>query len=395
MGDFRMPSLGSDMEAASLVQWQVKPGDPVHRGQIIAVVETVKGAIDVEAFEDGVVDALLVAPGTEVPVGTVLARIRPAGGAPGQPLAAPPAPSPLPPPAAPPLEAPATIGQPSAAPVAGTRLRVSPAARRRALEQGIDLTQLVGSGPEGAITVADVDNVVRAAQVAPPPTEPARDLAAMRQAIAAAMARSKREIPHYYLSLPVDMEPALSWLQDYNAERAPEERLLYAVLLIKAVAVALDKFPEFNGFYRDGGFVPSAEVHVGMAVALRGGGLVAPGLHNVRETDLTTLMAAFRDLVQRARTGHLRSSELADPTITVSSLGERGVEGVFPIIYPPQVAIVGFGAVTERPWVWEGQIVPRRVLTASLAADHRVSDGRRGGQFLAAIAEHLQHPERL
>ena len=394
MGDFRMPSLGSDMEAASLVQWQVKPGDPVHRGQIIAVVETVKGAIDVEAFEDGVVDALLVAPGTEVPVGTVLARIRPAGGAPGQPLAAPPAPPPVPPPAAPPLAAPATVAPPPAAPVAGARLRVSPAARRRALAAGVDLTQLVGTGPEGVITLADVDAAARTIQAAAP-MEPARDLAAMRQAIAAAMARSKREIPHYYLSLPVDMEAALAWLEDHNAERAPEERLLYAVLLIKAVAVALDKFPEFNGFYRDGGFVPSAEVHVGMAVALRGGGLVAPALHNARETDLTTLMAAFRDLVQRARTGHLRSSELSDPTITVSSLGERGVEGVFPIIYPPQVAIVGFGAVTERPWVWEGRIVPRRVLTASLAADHRVSDGRRGGQFLAAIAEHLQHPERL
>lgn len=384
------------MEAATLVQWQVKPGDPVHRGQIIAVVETVKGAIDVEAFEDGVVDALLVAPGTEVPVGAVLARIRPAGEAPGQPPTAP-IPSPIPPPAAPPLEAPpATVAPPPAAPVAGTRLRVSPAARRRALAAGIDLTQLVGSGPEGAITLADVDAAARTTQAAPPPpTGPARDLAAMRQAIAAAMARSKREIPHYYLSLSVDMEAALSWLQDHNAERAPEERLLYAVLLIKAVAMALDKFPEFNGFYRDGGFVPSAEVHVGMAVALRGGGLVAPALHDVRETDLTTLMAAFHDLVQRARTGHLRSSELSDPTITVSSLGERGVEGVFPIIYPPQVAIVGFGAVTERPWVWEGQIVPRRVLTASLAGDHRVSDGRRGGQFLAAIAEHLQHPEHL
>jgi len=394
VGDFRMPSLGSDMEAASLVQWQVKPGDPVHRGQIIAVVETVKGAIDVEAFEDGVVDALLVAPGTEVPVGTVLARIRPAGGAPGQPLAAPPAPPPASPPVPPPVAAPATVAPPPAAPVAGARLRVSPAARRRALAAGVDLTQLVGSGPEGVITLADVDAAARTIQAAAP-MEPARDLAAMRQAIAAAMARSKREIPHYYLSLPVDMEAALAWLEDHNAERAPEERLLYAVLLIKAVAMALDKFPEFNGFYRDGGFVSSAEVHVGMAVALRGGGLVAPALHNARDTNLTTLMAAFRDLVQRARTGHLRSSELSDPTITVSSLGDRGVEGVFPIIYPPQVAIVGFGAVTERPWVWEGQIVPRRVLTASLAADHRVSDGRRGGQFLAAIAEHLQHPERL
>ena len=396
MAEFRMPSLGSDMEAGTLVEWQIKPGDAVHRGQIVAVVETVKGAIDVEIFEDGVVDELLVVPGTEVPVGTALARIRSA-----QPRAAPESPepstSPAPiaaTPAAAPSE-PAVAGGVAPAALAsarGDRLKVSPAARRRAAERGIDLADLRGSGPDGAITLADVEG---AAAPAPRTVAGARDLAAMRQAIAAAMAHAKREIPHYYLAMPVDMAPALAWLAQRNADRPPDERLLLGVLLVKAVAKATARFAEFNGFYRDGGFEPSEAVHVGMAIALRGGGLVAPALHDARDQDLDALMQGFRDLVQRARSGHLRSSELADPTITVTSLGERGVEAVFPIIYPPQVAIVGFGAVTERPWVQDGRLIARQALTASLAADHRASDGHRGGLFLAAIADVLQQPELL
>lgn len=391
-----MPSLGSDMEAGTLVEWQIKPGDAVHRGQIVAVVETVKGAIDVEIFEDGVVEALLVAPGTEVPVGTALARIRSA-----QPTAAPAAPEPRPSarapmsPFPPPPEPAAGAGVMRAAPAVatGSRPKVSPAARRRAAERGVDLVQVRGSGPDGAITLADVESAAAAAP-APKPAE-GRDLAAMRQAIAAAMAHAKREIPHYYLAMPVDMAPALTWLERRNADRPPEARLLPAILLVKAVAQATARFAEFNGFYRNSAFEPSAAAHVGMAIALRGGGLVAPALHDARDRDLDGLMQDFRDLVQRARSGHLRSSELADPTITVTSLGERGVEEVFPIIYPPQVAIVGFGAVTERPWVQDGHIVVRRALTASLAADHRVSDGHRGGLFLAAVAEALQQPELL
>lgn len=397
MAEFRMPSLGSDMEAGTLVEWQIKPGDAVHRGQIVAVVETVKGAIDVEIFEDGVVDELLVAPGTEVPVGTALARIRSAQ--PGVAPESPPSPTPV---AAPPAAAqpePAAGGRMAPAALtsaSGGRLKVSPAARRRAAERGIDLADVHGTGPDGAITLADVEGAAAGVPApAPRPAAGARDLAAMRQAIAAAMAHSKREIPHYYLAMPVDMAPALAWLEQRNADRPPEERLLPAILLVKAVARATRRFAEFNGFYRNGGYEASEAVHVGMAIALRGGGLVAPALHDARDKDLDVLMQDFRDLVQRARSGHLRSSELADPTITVTSLGERGVEEVFPIIYPPQVAIVGFGAVTERPWVQDGRLIARQALTMSLAADHRVSDGHRGGLFLAAIADALQQPELL
>jgi pyruvate dehydrogenase E2 component (dihydrolipoamide acetyltransferase) len=217
----------------------------------------------------------------------------------------------------------------------------------------------------------------------------------MRQVIASAMARSKREIPHYYLSTTVDMSPAISLLNQENMNRHMEERLLYGVLLIKAVALALRQFPELNGFWLDGGAMPSPDIHVGVAITLRGGGLVAPALHNADQKNLDELMRSFLDLVARARAWSLRSSELSDPTITLTSLGEQGVETVFPIIYPPQVAIVGFGKIEERPWSAQGQIVSRPLVVATLAADHRVSDGHRGGLFLAHLDRLLQEPDKL
>jgi pyruvate dehydrogenase E2 component (dihydrolipoamide acetyltransferase) len=217
----------------------------------------------------------------------------------------------------------------------------------------------------------------------------------MRQTIGAAMARSKREIPHYYLAHTIDLHRALTWLAAENARRPVTERLLYGVLLIKAVARALREVPELNGVWRGDRAEPSAAIHVGVAVSLRGGGLVAPALHDVDRRDVGDLMRAFRDLVERARGGGLRSSELSDPTITVTSLGEQGVETVFGIVVPPQLAIVGFGKVVERPWIVDGAVVARPLVTATLSADHRVTDGHRGGLFLAAVERLLQAPERL
>jgi pyruvate dehydrogenase E2 component (dihydrolipoamide acetyltransferase) len=217
----------------------------------------------------------------------------------------------------------------------------------------------------------------------------------MRQTIGAAMARSKREIPHYYLSTTIDMQRALAWLTEENGKRPVADRLLYGVLLMKAVALALREVPELNAVWVGDRVVPSAAIHVGVAISLRGGGVVAPALHDADRQSLGDLMRNFRDLVQRARAGGLRSSELSDPTITVTSLGEQGVETVFGIIYPPQVAIVGFGKVVERPWSVGGQIVSRPLVTATLSADHRVTDGHRGGLFLAAVDRLLQEPGRL
>jgi pyruvate dehydrogenase E2 component (dihydrolipoamide acetyltransferase) len=280
-------------------------------------------------------------------------------------------------------------------------VRVSPLARKLAATLGIDPTTLRGTGVGGAITREDVERAATDRRpgagpaAAPTPARPRMDVVRMRQAIAAAMARSKREVPHYYVAHTIDLHRALAWLADENARRPVTERLLYGVLLIKAVALALREVPELNGVWQGDRFEPSAAVHVGVAVSLRGGGLVAPALHDSDRQPLGALMSAFRDLVQRARGGGLRSSELSDATITVTSLGERGVESVLGIVYPPQVAIVGFGRIVERPWVVDGAVRPRPVVTATLSADHRVSDGHRGGLFLAAVEHLLQAPERL
>jgi pyruvate dehydrogenase E2 component (dihydrolipoamide acetyltransferase) len=217
----------------------------------------------------------------------------------------------------------------------------------------------------------------------------------MREAIAAAMSRSKREIPHYYLATTADVTATTDWLAAHNASVGVTERLLFAALLVKAIALACRELPGFSGFHRDGRYEESPAVHVGVAVALRGGGLVAPAIMDTTDKPLALLMEEFRALVTRARAGRLRASELAAPTIILTSLGEASVDTVFPIIQPPQVAIVGAGAVVARPWVVEGQVMPRQVLTLSLGADHRVTDGRLGAQFLARIVAKLADPGSL
>jgi pyruvate dehydrogenase E2 component (dihydrolipoamide acetyltransferase) len=378
MAEFVMPTLGADMAAGTLVAWRKKPGDAVRRGDIVAEVETDKGVIEVEIFTDGVIEKLLVEPGRKVPVGTVLATVRTEGAAAGSP----PAGGITPPGSATPAPA-AELARP----------RTSPAARELARTLGVDLAGVTGTGPGGAVTREDVEWAVKAA--APAPSPEADRLTRMRQAIAAAMTRSKREIPHYYLATTIDLHPAVAWLAERNAARPVTGRLLPGVLFLKAVALALREVPELNAVWAGGRVVPGQAVNVGVAISFRQGGLVAPAIHDTDRLTLDELMARLQDLVTRARAGTLRGSELSDPTITVTSLGDQGVEATFGIIHPPQVAVVGFGKVVERPWVVSGQVVPRTVVTATLAADHRVSDGHRGGLFLAAVDRLLREPGKL
>jgi len=389
-----MPQLGADMSAGKLLGWRKNVGESVSRGDIIADVETDKADIEIEVFTSGVIERILVQPGEKVPVGTVLAIIRREGeAAKAETLHAPRIVPSEAVPARP--VAPVSPARPSVtAPEAG-RVHVSPVARKMAAELGIDLASLAGTGPGGRITLEDVQQAAQAKAAQPAPGPELDRRARMRQAIAAAMARSKREIPHYYLSTAIDMSRVMAWLTQENLKRSVEERLVYGVLLLKAVALALHDVPELNSVWNAGKAVPLTDIHVGVAISLRGGGLVAPALHNTDRQSLDELMKNFRDLVQRARAGSLRSSELSDPTITVTSLGEQGVEAVFGIIYPPQVALVGFGKITERPWSSGGQIVSRPAVTATLSGDHRVSDGHRGGLFLAVIDRLLQEPEKL
>ena len=480
-----MPSLGADMDAGTVVTWLVGPGDVVQRGDIVAVVETEKSTIEVEIFEAGVIEELLVPAGDRVPVGTVLAHVGVPGGAAGD-LAVPPSalrqtPRPSGPvdtggdriPAAsgagmvvspvvrhlaerlgvdvhsldgsgpggtitradvegaairPVSPAVVAVGEPG--PVAGglgrpspaptthrghpsaTGVRSSPLARRMASELGVDIGVVDGSGPGGAVVEGDVRRAAPVeAQLAPRDRAPVTSgrvqgapaggagsddrQAAMRKAIGAMMARSKREIPHYYLSATVDMSRAVAWLEAVNTERPVTARLVASALLVKATARAVASVPEMNGFMVGDTFEPSTDVHVGVAVSLRTGGVIAPALHHADQLSLDELMAALRDLVNRARKGILRSSEMSDPTITVTNLGDLGVDSVFGVIYPPQVALVGFGRVAPRPWAADGMVGVRASVTATLSGDHRASDGHRGGRFLATIDHLLQRPEDL
>lgn len=386
------------MQFGTIVDWRVKPGDAVKRGDVVALVETEKGVIEVEIFESGVIESLVVQPGRKVPVGTTLATLSGDGKkVETQPVAK--AAVALPTTAAPPKDeiVPAQV----AAPVAeeSLRLRVSPLARKRAQELGVDLSTITGTGGEGSITIADVERAAESAKTITPANAPVAskglDLTAMRRVIATAMTRSKREIPHYYLATTIDMRKALDWLAAENAKRSVTKRLLYSVLLIRAMALALRTTPELNGFWINEAFKPGDGIHIGIAISLRQGGLVNPAIHDVDKKSLEELMESLLDLVNRARIGHLRSSELSDGTITVTNLGEQGVETVFGVIYPPQVALVGFGKISDRPFAANGMFGVRPRLDATLAADHRVSDGHRGGRFLLAIDRLLQEPEKL
>lgn len=375
-----MPTLGADMEAGTLVEWLKKPGDEVARGDIIAVVDTDKGAIEIEVFDAGVIERHLVAPGQKTPVGTVLALIRtptePAGAIPEHVSGA---------------SSPAPVPSPAAQP-ATPRARVSPAARKAAEQLHVALESVEGRGPGGSIAVADVE---RAAAVRKASSSTPDRLSGMRAAMAAAMTHAKREIPHLYLSTTVDLSPTLTWLKAANERRLVTERLLPVVLFIKAVGRACAEVPAVNGFWTDHGFVPGSGVHVGCAIAVRGGGLVAPALHDVTQKSVDVLAREFADLVKRTRAGTLRSSEMSDATITVTNLGELGVESAYAIIYPPQVAIVGIGKIVERPWIVDGRIEPRSVVTLSVSADHRAVDGRSAGALLTTIERALQTPDKL
>ncbi|MBT1001957.1 2-oxo acid dehydrogenase subunit E2 [Paenarthrobacter sp. DKR-5] len=474
MGEFRMPSLGADMEHGKVVEWLVKPGDYVRRGDVVAVVDTEKAMMDVETFEEGVVAELLADVGATVPVGGPLARIT-------QTPAAAPAPEPraaaaearpaAPPPvrhlahrlgvdtgrirgtgrsgavtrsdvehaaaaaAVPPVTVPAPVTVPVVPVVPGPaprpaprtasgaereetgRIRSSPRARWLAAELGVDLAKVPGTGPDGAVTESDVRSAVPAAAPAAEPeprpagpqpagrapeavpgadrAERAERAAGLRHAIGVLMAKSKKSIPHYYLSTTLDLRAAVGWMQEVNARRPVSARLVPSALLLKAAALAAREVPEMNGFYTNGAFRPSDSVHLGVAVALRRGGLVAPAIHDADSLPVDALMEQLRDLVARARGGRLQRAEMADPTITVTNLGDLGVESVFGVIYPPQVAMVGFGRVSEQPWAQDGMLGIRPAAVATLSADHRVSDGLRGGRFLSVIDELLQKPEEL
>lgn len=437
MADFTMPSLGADMDEGTLVEWLVGPGDTVTKGDVVAVVETAKSTIEVECFDSGTVGALLVEPGTTVPVGTRMAVIDSG--------AEPPAPAPAPAKATAPTSelqtAPGHATTPTRDAVSTPlvrhlaeqkgidlssvhgsgkggritrsdvehtpaerphRVKASPLARRLALSSGVDLSALRGTGRGGTIRAEDVraataapaSRTVESREAARPPSATAEPAYPARAAIAALMSRANRDIPHYYLSTTIDLAVAMAWMRDRNASRPVAERLVPAALLLKSVALAARQVPELNGYWKEEAFVPSPDVRLGVAVSLRGGGLVAPALANADTMPLPELMATLSVWSRGAQRpaagfGDSRSDTDGDQP------RRSGVEAVFGVIYPPQVALVGLGRVTERPVAVDGMLTVHPTVTATLAADHRASDGATGARLLTAIDRLLQRPEEL
>jgi len=383
MIEFKMPNLGADMEAGTLVEWLVKPGSNVKRHDIIAVVDTQKGLIDIEVFDEGTISELVIRENQKVPVGTVMALIESAKESVIKKEERVPE---------------KIIEEKKIEKIIITEIphgiKASPLAKRIAAENGIDLTTIKGSGEEGAIIKGDVVRAITE-KIAPPQEKkivaPAESI---RMAVAAAMSKSNREIPHYYLETKVDMSKVLAWLAEANKQRSVKQRLLPVVLLIKAVANALGEVPDLNGYWENG-LQRKTDINIGFVVSLRTGGIMIPAIHNADKKTIDELMASLNDIIPRARAMKLRSSELSESTFTITSLGEENVETVYGVIYPPQVGLVGFGSISEQPWAESGMLDVRPVLNITLSADHRASDGATGSHFLMAVKNHLQKPEAL
>ncbi|MGI0116309.1 dihydrolipoamide acetyltransferase family protein [Zooshikella sp. RANM57] len=424
MKTITMPSFGADMEQGKVAEWNIKPGDTVHKGEIIATIETMKGLIDMEVFDDGIIEQLLVEPGSEVPVGEPIATLRllgevavetpPIKTIPTEKSEKPSAPkhasskatqtAPI---STPPPETTTTIStQPHLSfSLEKSNQLISPAARYQAEQQGFDWRTIPkGTGPNGAIVLADIQHHFQTEKFDLNDATPVKkhgyveqdaNEQKMRQAIAAVVSQSKREIPHYYLNQDISLTRALQWLQHYNENQPPESRLLINALVYCAIAKALQKFPTFNGFYQNNHFQPAEQVHLGNAINLRQGGLMVAAIHNAATLTPATMMAKLKDQVIRAREGHLKMSEMQDATITISNLGDRGSDAILGVIFPPQVALIGLGRVREVAWVEDQIIKPVTIVSMSLAADHRVTDGHDGARLLNKINKLLQKPEQL
>lgn len=417
-----MPQMGADMVEGTIVKWLKHEGDSVKRGEIIAEIETDKANVEIEAFEGGVFRATLASEGDTIPVGQIIAIIASAGDDITKYTARTDAPSAasLATGAQPPTPAAATkqTSEPAAAAVsppvridrsrdllqsdqrlapAPTRIRVSPVARALAEQHHIDLGTIHSTGPDGRIIRRDVEAAITG-QVTPAPSSPAAPKPApaqppskMRQAIARRMSQSKREAPHYYLLLDIDMTDAVELRRQLNATLPDNAHVSINDLIVRAAALALQRHPEFNTTIVGDEITRHDGQHVCIAIAMDDG-LIAPAILDAGAKTLVQIAADARDLASRAKTGALRPREITDGTFTITNLGAYGVEALIAIIQPPQTTILGVGTVTPQAAVRDNTIAIRQLMKVALSADHRVTDGAEGAQFLSEIKRLLEHP---
>lgn len=351
-----MPSLGADMDEGKLMEWKIKIGDTIKKNQIIAAVETTKSVVDVESFRDGVVTDILAHVGDVIHVGKPIAILDVKGDE--------------------------ILDK--------ARFKISPAAKKMAEENHIDLSQIKGTGNEGEISLKDVEEKLRLK------TETAYFGINLRQAIATLMLRSKKEIPHYYLKKRMHLDSLMSWIDEKNKKLSPTERLLLPALLMRAVILAIKKFPEMNGYYKNDKFEAVNNVNLGVAFSVKGGGVIVPAVLDAEKLSAAEFNSAFQNLAIRTKEGGLKSRELSEGSFTVTNVGDLGSDEVYGIIFPPQVAIIGIGRIRKEAIIdHQDQLRAGFVVDITLSADHRVSDGLLGSRFLNEIEIKLSDPLSL
>lgn len=406
MTPITMPKLSDTMLEGTLIKWHKKAGDPISMGDVIADVETDKATMEMEAFDDGVIAKIIVPEGGVVKVGEPIAMLE-GDNASAKKSEAPAAASP---PAAPKSSTPAAPKpRPHAAATAGSRAKASPLARKIALERGIDLSAIQGTGPAGRIVAADVPEAGSApAAKAASPAAPRIDvpsgegdkkipLSGMRRTIAERLLASKTQIPHFYLTMEIDAAPLTRLRKEINtaaeASGTPKVTINDFILLAAARAAAIH--PKINSAFAGDSVVEYAKVNLSVAIAVEDG-LITPVIREADKLSLRDISAAVKDLATRARSKKIKPEEYAGGTLTISNLGAYGVESFYAIINPPQAAILAVGAIVKKPVVnAQDQIVVGQRMTIALSGDHRVVDGATGAEFLATIRKALEAPATL
>jgi len=395
-----LPQVSITSAEVKLLSWLKKPGDSVKRGEPVVEVETEKANVEIESYVDGYFRVANFPEGASVPIDAVIAILSTTlneniedlpiiaeGSKPN-------------------LETPAPSNKPILASGIGKndRIDISPVAKKLAEEKHIDIYTITGSGPGGRIVRSDVEEAIQSREMASGseekegfPTIPASTPSAMRNAIAQRTTLSKATIPHYYVSIDIDMQVALALvgkLKKIAIERKIEAPTLTDVI-IWASGQILPKYPLLHGSWSDKGPVINPDINIGIVVGLEDG-LIVPVVHQVDTMNLLTLAEITRDLKQKAKEGGLSNLDLAGGTFTISNLGMFGINSFIAVINPPESAILALGATIKRTIVNNNdEIIIRPIMTATLSVDHRVVDGIMAAKFLNSFKETLEEPSLL
>lgn len=399
MKNITMPKLSDTMTEGVLGNWLKNVGDSISRGEIIAEIETDKATMGLESFEDGILLEKRIKDGSTVPVGTILGimgdadEMVPASNSISQPVETS-------------SHAPSTTTStvtPGGIDSLHGKEKASPVVRRKAAELGIDLDNLIGSGPGGRVLLQDIENIPGKKEAIPKVNqkqihqksservEPEKNLPGMRAAIAATVSRSWRDIPHFYVTMDISMDNAEEFRRELQMSGSP---VSVNDMILKGVAISLLEFPSLNSQFTKEGVVEQEYINIGVVVNVSGG-LLVPVVRSADSLTLIEIADRCRLLVESARNGKLTSSDMGEGSFSVSNLGPQGVSQFSAIILPPQVAILAVGSIVETVVVRSGEIVPSKSLKVTLSADHRVIDGAYAAGFLQELKSVLENPVRL